>query len=172
MKKSIVMISKDICLVLHVAQQERRIFFYRTTPVKSCLILVYVLETERGFSMNQRASQQRPPISTPDDKEISTIAPANFPTLPSHHGGHHMNNNGGVWSWLSRKSTASPTQLNTPPSLPAENHYTHMEDGKIISRLIKLISTLEVYMEKMLDFLITQGRLCLNFCLGQSDMSV
>nr|XP_023028032.1 uncharacterized protein LOC111516079 [Leptinotarsa decemlineata] len=81
-------------------------------------------ETERGVSLNQRMTSQRPPISTPEDKEISTITSPSFPHLPN-----AQNANNGVWSWLSRRSTNSPSQLNTPPALPAENHYTHMEDG-------------------------------------------
>ncbi|KAJ8985538.1 hypothetical protein NQ317_019921, partial [Molorchus minor] len=41
----------------------------------------------------------------------------------------YTNPNNGVWSWLSRRSANTPWQLNTPPTSPAENHYTHMEDG-------------------------------------------
>ncbi|XP_072382373.1 uncharacterized protein [Diabrotica undecimpunctata] len=81
-------------------------------------------ESERGVALNQRVVAQRPPISIPDDKEISTITPPTFPNLPN-----IQNANNGVWSWLSRRNVSSPSPLNTPPTLPAENHYTHMEDG-------------------------------------------
>ncbi|XP_018567689.1 uncharacterized protein LOC108908222 [Anoplophora glabripennis] len=81
-------------------------------------------EVEHGRSPSQRALNSRPPINTPDDKEISTITPANFPSIQN-----STNSSNGVWSWLSRKSTTTPSQLNTPPTSPAENHYTHMEDG-------------------------------------------
>ncbi|KAG5876115.1 hypothetical protein JTB14_013694 [Gonioctena quinquepunctata] len=81
-------------------------------------------ETERGVSLNQRVANQRPAINTPEDKEISTITPSTFP-----HMSNIQNANNGVWSWLSRRTTNSPSQLNAPTTLPAENHYTHMEDG-------------------------------------------
>ncbi|CAH0547727.1 unnamed protein product [Brassicogethes aeneus] len=81
-------------------------------------------ETERGSIPMQRHPSLRPPISTPDDKTISTITPATFPNVPS-----APNANSGVWSWLSRRSVTTPSQLDNPPSFPAENHYTHMEDS-------------------------------------------
>ncbi|KAJ8945968.1 hypothetical protein NQ318_016796 [Aromia moschata] len=84
-----------------------------------------VNESERGLPPNhQRILSHRPPISTPDDKEISTITPATLPNLQN-----STNPNNGVWSWLSRRAANTPSQLNTPPTSPAENHYTHMEDG-------------------------------------------
>ncbi|XP_056629527.1 uncharacterized protein LOC130440433 isoform X1 [Diorhabda sublineata] len=87
----------------------------KTTPVD---------ESERGVALNHRMVAQRPPINIPDDKEISTITSTTFPNLPN-----IQNSNNGVWSWLSRRNVSSPSPLNTPPTLPAENHYTHMEDG-------------------------------------------
>lgn len=67
----------------------------------------------------QRHPSVRPPINTPDDKTISTITQSTFPNNP---------NATGVWSWLSRRSAPTPSQLDNPPSSPVENHYTHMED--------------------------------------------
>ncbi|KAJ8919854.1 hypothetical protein NQ315_006383, partial [Exocentrus adspersus] len=81
-------------------------------------------DTEHGDAASPRTLNSRPPISTPDDKEISAITPTTFPCLQN-----NATSNNGVWSWLSRRSTATPSQLNTPPTSPAENHYTHMEDG-------------------------------------------
>ncbi|XP_019770750.1 uncharacterized protein LOC109544831 isoform X1 [Dendroctonus ponderosae] len=80
-------------------------------------------ETECGISMHQRQLSTRPPIHTPDDKEISTITPATFPNMPM------CTNANGVWSWLARRNITSPNNLNGPPSSHVmENHYTHMED--------------------------------------------
>lgn len=45
--------------------------------------------------------------------------------------GTPLNNNhasSGVWSWLSRRTHNAPPQLDPPPTSPAENHYTHMDE--------------------------------------------
>ncbi|KAF7265292.1 hypothetical protein GWI33_021282 [Rhynchophorus ferrugineus] len=80
-----------------------------------------VSETECGISLHQQIPS-RPPINTPEDKEISTITPPNFPNMAI------PPNANGVWSWLSRRSATPPSNLNNPPASHAENHYTHMED--------------------------------------------
>lgn len=80
-------------------------------------------ETECGISLHQQQLSPRPPLHTPDDKEISTITPATFPNT------HLTPNANGVWSWLARRSSTPPSNLNNPPaSHVMENHYTHMED--------------------------------------------
>ncbi|CAH1187753.1 unnamed protein product [Phyllotreta striolata] len=79
-------------------------------------------ETERGVTLQHQRVNQRPPISTPDDKNISAITPTTFPNLPTIQNA----TNTGVWSWLSRRNTCS---IDTPTASPAENHYTHMDDG-------------------------------------------
>ncbi|KAK9712723.1 hypothetical protein QE152_g24747 [Popillia japonica] len=73
---------------------------------------------------NLQRSGTRPPISTPDDKAISTITPH---TLPIQQNSHTAINNG-VWSWLSCRTTPVQSQLDSPTS-PAENHYTHMDEA-------------------------------------------
>ena len=66
---------------------------------------------------NVQPGPNRPPINTPDDKIVV------HPNVP-----YNQNNINGVWSWLSRRSTATPSQLENPPMSFVENHYTHMED--------------------------------------------
>lgn len=86
-------------------------------------------ETRSSSSLDHRPSRrpQRPPIGPPDDKSISSIAPPQFPHPPPP--SSMTSPSSGVWSWLSRRSATTPSQLANPPSSPAENHYTHMEEA-------------------------------------------
>ncbi|XP_017780458.1 PREDICTED: uncharacterized protein LOC108565475 [Nicrophorus vespilloides] len=86
-------------------------------------------DSEEGRTGNNRQTSlrnggSRPPISTPDDKTMTTIGTAQSYQDPS---ANIAMTNSGVWSWLSRRSTPQ-TQLNAPTT-PAENHYTHMEEN-------------------------------------------
>ncbi|XP_050302074.1 uncharacterized protein LOC126740177 isoform X2 [Anthonomus grandis grandis] len=85
-----------------------------------------VSEQDCGISLHHRQLSTRPPLEAPsDDKEISTITPANFPNVPM----SMPTNVNGVWSWLARRSNTPPSNLNhSPNSHVMENHYTHMED--------------------------------------------
>ncbi|KAF2899235.1 hypothetical protein ILUMI_06942, partial [Ignelater luminosus] len=58
-------------------------------------------------------------IPASNDKNIS-------PAYSNGVSNNHPTNS--VWSWLSRRSTAAPPQLDPPPTSPAENHYTHMDE--------------------------------------------
>ncbi|KAK9871494.1 hypothetical protein WA026_012865 [Henosepilachna vigintioctopunctata] len=65
----------------------------------------------------------RPPIDTPNDKEqITSMAGSNLPPFVN-------TSNNSVWSWLSKRSSLGPTQIENITSSPIENHYTHMEDS-------------------------------------------
>lgn len=90
---------------------------------------LHISETRPSSALEHRPSRRptRPPIGTPDDKSISSITPATFPQPPPP---SSMNSpSSGVWSWLSRRAATTPSQLANPPSSPAENHYTHMEEA-------------------------------------------
>lgn len=67
-----------------------------------------------------RTPPQRPPIPITDDKALNITHHQNFAPNP--------NSMNGVWSWLSRRSTGAPSQLENPSLSFVENHYTHMED--------------------------------------------
>lgn len=103
------------------------------SAVIGAIVMIIVLHCKRMKNTNSDAEspvnlrhRHRPPINTPDDKSISTITPPNFPQLPN----VAPNTNSGVWSWLSRRTTTSPSQLgNQPTTSVTENHYTHMEDS-------------------------------------------
>ncbi|XP_063911411.1 uncharacterized protein LOC135128434 [Zophobas morio] len=101
-----------------------------TSAILGAIIMIIVLHCKRLKSPNNtnggdqeqtprnvQPGPNRPPINTPDDKIVV------HPNVP-----YNQNNINGVWSWLSRRSTATPSQLENPPMSFVENHYTHMED--------------------------------------------
>ncbi|XP_060519747.1 uncharacterized protein LOC132697965 isoform X2 [Cylas formicarius] len=81
-----------------------------------------VNDGEHDISLSQRIPP-RPPPTSPDDKDVTTIAPPTFPNVPM------APNSNGVWSWLARRASTPPTNLNNHPGSQVENHYTHMEDN-------------------------------------------
>ncbi|XP_068914279.1 uncharacterized protein [Tenebrio molitor] len=99
------------------------------SAVVGAVIMITVLQCKRLKKSNningveQRMATQlgphRPPISIPDDKFVNVPSPQNFQC---------DQNVNGVWSWLSRRSTTTSSQLQNPSSF-VENHYTHMEDS-------------------------------------------
>ncbi|XP_022915807.1 uncharacterized protein [Onthophagus taurus] len=104
------------------------------SAVVGAVVMIIVLHCKRVQNTRENGNRSRPPhrtsrngtrppISTPDDKEISTITQSSYPNPPN----NPISNNG-VWSWLSCRTTPVPSQLDSPTS-PAENHYTHMDEA-------------------------------------------
>ncbi|XP_044272072.1 uncharacterized protein LOC123015991 [Tribolium madens] len=91
------------------------------SAVLGAIVMIIVLHCKRLKNPNANVSQvppstlERSPVS--DDKSLNI---QNFAPNP--------NNMTGVWSWLSRRSTGGPSQLENPALSFVENHYTHMED--------------------------------------------